>query len=618
MKKHAAIIGSAILCLFALAAWLAWHPRDRFSSGADRLILLVPDGTNLSDPRVTVWLDAANEEGLHVVPMHDSSFLRPLFGRPQCAGVILPDSVHQQAGDLFIGAMREYVAAGGSLMVVYDAATKSLQGFYPGSRSRLSDLAGVNYALYKGLGGAMIEAHDVGGAISVMDQLGVPPGKYYPFLPSKLAKSDASGGGSDETKLKRYQYGSLEYPSFVTSGDYSGKVLLRSSAGIVAGEHRYEKGSVLFVNIPLGYLKSNTDGLLLHAFLKYFAVHLLSLPYLLSVPDGVGGLVLNWHIDSNAAINALQEMNTWTILQQGPYSIHITAGPDTYALGDKQGFDVLHRAASQRLVRKYTNLGDEIGSHGGWIHNYFAAHVDTDAPKDMEKLLELNKMALEQVTGKPVVEYSAPSGNQPEWVTHWLELHGFVAYYFTGDTGMGPTQGYRVGQREGQTIWAFPIAQMDRAASFEELRAEDVSFEVIEQWLEALTDFVVSHEQVRLAYFHPPGILPFRKEVHSWLQKTMQLKAQGRFRWYTMAQMANFLNSRKSVVWKLNERDGLASLEAADSQTLSHQAWTFPSDKFGKPTVVRGSATIHQDGHRWIVVAGEGNQLTVEARTSSQ
>jgi hypothetical protein len=503
-------------------------------------------------------------------------------------------------------------------MVVYDAATKSLQGSYPESGSRLSDLAGVNYALYKALGGAMIQASAVGGAIPVMDQLGVPPGKYYPFLSSKLTKSDASGGRSDDAQLKRYQYGNLEYPSFVTSGDYAGQVLLRSRAGIVAGEHRYEKGSVLFVNIPLGYLKSNTDGLLLHTFLKYFAVHTLSLPYLLAVPDGIGGLVLNWHIDSNAAINALQEMNNWTILHQGPYSIDITAGPDTYALGDKQGFDVLHKGASQDLVHKYVNLGDEIGSHGGWIHNYFAAHVDTDAPKDMEKFLELNRTALEQVTGKPVVEYSAPSGNQPEWVTNWLELHGFVAYYFTGNTGMGPTQGYRVGRREGQNIWAFPIAQMDRAASFEELTAEDVSFEVIEQWLEALTDFVVSHEQVRLAYFHPPGILPFRKEVHSWLQKTMQLKAQGRFRWYTMAQMANFLNSRKKVVWTLNERDGLASLEAADPQTLAHQAWTFPSNKFGKPTVVRGAATVHQDGARWIVVAGEGNRLTVEARTSSQ
>ena len=86
-------------------------------------------------------------------------------------------------------------------------------------------------------------------------------------------------------------------------------------------------------------------------------------------------------------------------------------------------------------------LGYEIGSHGGWIHDYFSAHVETDNPKDLEQFLALNKDSLERVTGKPVVEYSAPNGNQPPWVTHWLEAHGFVAYYFTGDTGMGPTAG---------------------------------------------------------------------------------------------------------------------------------------------------------------------------------
>ncbi len=411
-------------------------------------------------------------------------------------------------------------------MLVYDAAAESLEGFYPGDRSRLSDLAGVDYALSKTLGSSMIQSGDVSGAITVMDELGVPPGKYFPFVQPKPAKSGASV--SVETQIRRYQYGSLPYPSFVTSGDYSGQVLLHSLAGVVAGQHPYQKGSVLFVNLPLGYLKLNTDGLPLHAFLKYFATHTLSLPYLLAVPDGVGGLVLNWHVDSNAAIKSLQELESWTIVQQGPYSVDITAGPDTYAIGDGKGFDVLHNPVSQDLIRTHSLRGDEIGSHGGWIHNYFAAHVETDPPKDMVKYLELNKAALEKVTGKPVVEYSAPNGDQPVWVTHWLDDHGFLAYYFTGDTGMAPTQDYRGGRRTGKNIWAFPIVQLDRAASFEELSAEDVPFSVIQQWLEALTEFVVGHQQVRLAYFHPPGILAYRQEVHNWLEITAQLKAQGR------------------------------------------------------------------------------------------
>jgi hypothetical protein len=611
MKRRAATIVAAAFCLLALATWLVVGVYDHFGAGVDGLILLVPDGASFSDPRVTVWLDAASEEGLHVIPVHDSTFIRPLFGRPKCAGVILPDSIHQQAGDLFLGEIRDYVATGGNLMLVYDAATKSIQGFYPGTRSRLSDLAGVDYALYKNLGDATIRSGDMTSTIQLMKQLGVPPGKYFPFLAPSAAMENTTS-----TQLRRYQYGNLEYPSFVTAGDYAGEVLLRSSAGVAAGYHRYEKGKVLFVNLPLAYLKGDTDGLPLHTFLQYFAVHMLSLPHLLSVPDGVGGLILNWHVDSNAAISALQAMDSWTILQQGPYSIDITAGPDTYAFGDNGGFNVLHNPVSQDLVHKYMLLGHEIGSHGGWIHNYFAAHVETDAPKDMAKFLDLNKDALEQVTGKRVVEYAAPNGDQPEWVTHWLESRGFVAYYFAGDAGMGPTQGYRRGQREGQNIWAFPVTQLDRAASFEEFSGEDISFDVIQQWLEALTGFVVDHQEVRLIYFHPPGILPYHEVVRNWMKKTAQLKAQGSFRWYTMAQVAIFLNSRKQVEWTLTECDGFASLKATDSQTLAHETWSLPADTFGRPVVIRGAATVLQNGDAWLVDAGEGNQLEVQARIS--
>ena len=128
MKKNRAIIVAGVFCLLALVTWLVVHAYDHFSAGADGLILLVPDGASFSDPRVAVWLDAASEEGLHVFPMHDSAFLSPLFGRPKCAGVILPDSIHQQASDLLIGQIRHYVANGGNLMLVYDAATKSIQG----------------------------------------------------------------------------------------------------------------------------------------------------------------------------------------------------------------------------------------------------------------------------------------------------------------------------------------------------------------------------------------------------------------------------------------------------------------------------------------------------------
>jgi hypothetical protein len=621
MKRRTVIVAGS-LALVLLITWL-WVARDQPRSTADRLLLLVPDGTSFSDPKVTVWIDAGSEEGLHVVPVHDSEFLRPLLGELQCAGVILPDSIHQQASDLFIATLRRFVAEGGKLMLVYDAGTFSLNDSYAARRSRLSDLAGVDYALYDTLGDKTIQWSSVKGTSAIVGEMEIPPGKYYPF-PSETSASDSardaktSNPASIEVELRRYKYGELLYPSFVTSGQYSGKILFQSKVGIVAGEHAYESGSVFFVNLPLGYLKANTDGLPMHAFLKYFAKQILSLPYLEPVPDGIGGLVLNWHVDSNAAIKPLQQMNTWSLLKQGPYSIHITAGPDAMAIGDGRGFDVEHNLISQGLIRTYEGLGYEVGSHGGWIHNYFASHVDKDDPKDLEQFLALNKNALEHATGKAVAEYSAPDGNQPAWVTHWLESHGFVAYYFTGDTGMGPTQGYRGGTREGKNIWAFPILHLDRAAGFEEMTSEGYSDSEVGRWLNAITEFATDHQSVRLIYFHPPGILAYQRIVEKWLQQTAHLRDNGAFRWYTMTELANFLNSRKQVEWKVSRHGKVMSIDASHPQSLEHETWHLPSDKFAEPKIIQGSAKVVGDKDAWVIVAGQGKTLQFETQEIDQ
>jgi Polysaccharide deacetylase len=613
MNRRRAILATGCVILVALIAW-SWATHDRFRSTADRLLLLVPDNTSFSDPKVTVWLDAGSEEGFHVIPVHDSEFLRPLWGESKCAGVIFPDSIHQQASDLFIATLHHYVAGGGKLMLVYDAGTLSLNGAYATGSSRLSDLAGVKYARYDELGDRTIQWSKITTTSAVVSRLEIPPGKYYPFLveTSTSARKDGApiaSGKSFDVELRRYKYGDLQYPSFVTSGNYAGEVLFHSNNGLIAGEQPYQRGSVLFVNLPLGYLKGNTDGLLLHVFLKYFASHALSLPYLMPVPDGIGGLVLNWHVDSNAAIKPLQEMSSWTLLQQGPYSIHITAGPDAGKAGDKKGFDVDHNSISQDLIRKYVSLGYEVGSHGGWIHDYFSAHVETDNPKDLEQFLALNKASLEQVTRKPVEEYSAPNGNQPPWVTHWLEAHGFVAYYFTGDTGMGPTEGYRNGEREARNVWAFPILHLDRAAGFEEMSTEGYSNSEIDRWLEAITDFATDHRSVRLVYFHPPGILQYHDLVDHWMEQTARLKAEGRIRWYTMTELANFLNSRKQVKWRMSYSGKLITVDATHPQTLDHETWRIPASKFAEPRIVEGLAKVVRDDDAWMVIAGEGRDL---------
>ncbi len=598
-----------ILAAGSLMGLISW-PFSGHTDSADRVLLLLPDGTNFSDPKVTLWLDAASEEGLHVVPMHDSDFVRPFFSQPACAGIILPDQVHQRASDIFIADIRRYVNSGGRLMLVYDAGTLTPEGKYARGYSRLSDLAGVDYALYDRLQDKTIQWSPVSADIAIAREFDIPPGKYYPLQTS--ANQDI------EVQIKRYKFGQLKYPSFATEQNYSGQVLFHSAAGVAVGEHNFGQGSVFFVNLPLGYLKANTDGLPLHIFLHYFGEHVLSLPYLMSVPDGVGGIVLNWHVDSNAAIKPLEQLRSWTLLQQGKFSVHITAGPDSTKEGDHDGFDVPNNPLSQQLIRELVARGDEIGSHGGWMHDFFALHVDTDPPASLEKYLAQNKSALEAVTGKPVVEYSAPDGNQPEWVTQWLDQHGFLAYYYTGDSGMAPTQGYRDGSREGQNVWAFPISHLNTDAAFEEMARHGYSSPEVQIWLDSLAQFTADHRTARLVYFHPPGILGYHAVVDHWMQQTSAMRAAGRFRWYTMTDLARFLTSRKQVDWKTSTHDGVMTIAATQSQDLEHETWRLPSSRFSEPVVTQGNGHVSRDDNSWLVIAGPGKALQFESKMVSQ
>ena len=188
-----------------------------------------------------------------------------------------------------------------------------------------------------------MEYEQVWGRKRTMDSQEIPPGKYVPMdsagQPMWLGPVAWNSRQSENTEatrytLTRYLYNDLVYPSFRTGGTFDGDVLLESKAGLVAGHRKYEQGDVLFVNLPLGYLESRTDGLLLHSFLHYFATRILDLPYLASVPDGTGGLILNWHVDAASSIQPLGVLQRAGVFDQGPYSIHQTAGPDVNYLHD--------------------------------------------------------------------------------------------------------------------------------------------------------------------------------------------------------------------------------------------------------------------------------------------
>ena len=123
---------------------------------------------------------------------------------------------------------------------------------------------------------------------------------------------------------------------------------------------------------------------------------------------------------------------------------------------------------------------------------------------------------------------------------------------------------------------------------------------------------------MRLVYFHPPGILQYHDLVDRWVEQTARLKTEGRFRWYTMTELANFLNSRKQVKWRMSDNGGLITVEATHPQTLDHETWRIPASKFAEPKIVLGSAKVVRDDDAWMIIAGDGKDLRFETETADQ
>ena len=617
-------LAGILLVLAAVAGLVGFYVHGSRAPGAadvtDRVLLLVPDGASESDPMVHLWLDAGNELGLHMALLHDSELVSPTAD-VRCAGMIVPDQVHRSANDAVIGALYRFVHNGGQVMIVYDAATWDLNGRYQRNESRLSSLVGVHYALYDQFRANSILWSAVRGTAEAMDGLEIPPGKFIPLSRrnDKISWEPVSAGAKKDAEytFSRYQFGELTYPSFRTTGDYDGKVLLESDAGLVAGYRKDAAGGVLFVNLPLGYLKDRTDGLLLHAFVRYFAERVLQLPFLAAVPDGVGGLVLNWHIDARFALAPLEELKKIGMFKQGPFSIHFTAGPDVDKFGDHKGLDVLHDPLADQWIKFFVSRGYTVGSHGGWMHNYWGAKVTDDNAAEFEPYLEKNEKALEQISGEPVREYSAPVGNHPRWVTHWLEKHGFVAYYYVGDAGMAPTRVYLNGDRD-TSIWAFPILHMGRQAAFEEMQFDNIPVETAKDWLLDVTSFVSHEHTARLVYSHPLGASRYTAALQAWLADTAELEKQNAFRWYTMTELANFLTRRDAVEWNLSSGGGdTVVLEATHPHSLEHFSWALPQSRYSQVKVVEGNGSVRAADGYWFVTAGRGTRIKVQMRLLS-
>ena len=710
----------------ALAAGLLALPLalQAQSLNRDNLVLLVPDNANPAAWEVKVWTDSAAEEGLRLQVMTDSQFLALGATAPaRIAGLIMPDSAHMRASDAVIAAVKQYTNLGGRLMLVYDAGALTEGGFYAPTRSRFSDLVGVNYTLYDTLSTKFVGFGPVVGTKARLNKLSLPPGKYVPYasaasvagtstsalyvpagpsdpggrehmrphiveramkridassanvrrlqtrtvrdllglnalpvanvtyasrvtstsstlpllgsdtvsitsdflraLVSGTTYTDLSGtqDSSDTTPhaISGYGYGPLGYFSYVTTGAFPGNVWLSSpDHGLVAGSRSVGSGKVLFVNMPLGYFKAiGTDAAPLHGFLDAFARDIVKAPTMSVQPRGKGGLIYNWHVDDGDDLTADVKtlLDTTTVLRRGPFSIHFTAGPDTVTLGDNHGMKLDTSATAQTQFKRLRDLpvGHELASHGGWNHDLYGLGATEDNAATYLPWLELNAAAVDRLKGKASTEYSAPMGNNPTWAVNWLENRGVVGMYFVGDTGAAGVRSWRGGNRLTRSMWSFPIVPLGKYATFEEFDEFGVSDQESGQWLLDLQSFVVNQRTNRMFYNHPPGARGHLAAINPLLMRADWLQAMGRFKWYTMTEMAQFGNRRLGVNWTSSSAYGYANFRATHASSLKDMTWLLPRDRYAAPMITGGYAQVTYDSTHWVVTANGGTSVAFRA-----
>jgi Polysaccharide deacetylase. len=443
--------------------------------------------------------------------------------------VIIPDGTLQHIHPSAVEWFKDYLSYGGSLLISQDAGIKNYAGAYLKS-AIFSPLLGINYILYDKLRADSFSE----GYIKIVDEnLEITPGKI----------------DKKQRLITGYVYGGLTYPyAKAEDNGFDGKTLAFVVDKEDSNEYKalvwkkYKEGYIFYSSLPLGHLKAYSDDMVLRSVLRYFLFKLVKIPHLMNTPKGRGGLVINWHVNANSDWISIPMMLEKGYIRNGlEYSFHITAGEFRDEPGDNLGFDACGKG--KKYVEMIMPYGT-IGSHGGWAHNWFSYGIldGRISKKDIYKYIEKNNKCLESITGYKIREYSAPNGvhSQPE-TTKILEKLGFVAYYYTGDSGSSPNRTFIGGEMVSSKVIAFPITPYEESASFYEMHKNGVSEEEVYKFLVSLTDFCIKTRQIRLFYSHPYDIPlypnAFLRAVDYWESK----ENDGLLEVHSMSYFADFL-----------------------------------------------------------------------------
>lgn len=498
--------------------------------------------------------------------------------------------------------MKKYINAGGHLLTVYDTGIKDINGRYRLDNGVLDELIGLRTNLYRE------KRNDtfLNGPVTFEDfktaaYFGIPKGKL-----------------DTNATLVGYIYGELTFP-------YADNYLVdHKNSKVYAWGKRHDgtrvplivhkifgKGEILHVNLPLAQLKGNSDDLLARSVIRTFLFKMVKIPHLLPSPYGKGGLVINWHIDSNIELI----VQPW-FLENGyldphlKYSMHITAGPDCDAIGDGKGFDATGKG--RKIVENLLRFGT-IGSHGGWAHNWFAKNLEEKnlTDNEIQTYIKKNDQALSSITGYQITEYSAPVGVFPQPLsTHILKELNMTNYYYPGDTGSAPNRTFYNGKMVSKNIIAFPVMTFDKYASLAELEQAHYTAQKTEDLLIDLIDYTIKNRTIRLFYSHPYDIFEgmYQDVMKSFIAYAVKKQEEGELLVETMSYFRDFILKLVSTEKTFSLNADTLEVNIRNTQVLDGIVIAMPKNYQGQRITRPGEKSIFEDENYYYIPIESGKK----------
>lgn len=537
----------------------------------------------LGSPALAAYQEVLAEEGFpfEVVPQESLPSYSPGDLKKRYVALIFPEEVNQKLSPALASLVESYVLlAGGKVFLGGDAGTLE-EGGSARTKGLFSALAGLEYRLGRRREGV----------------LAVPAG-------SPLRKF-FDPGLYDGNVLKVFDCPPVKDAHLVLAG-VSGKILAYSGSEAPENGYLVQRsypggGVVLYVNGAPGLLKARQNvDFVLRGLLKYFLLEVVGMPRLVAAPNGVAGLVVGVHLCSGAYFRDLDRIFALKLFtQEFPFSFYVTAGPDNDRPGDKRGFDVLNPRKGGRYLELLQQYGS-IGSHGGWIHNYWAYHFRELSDDEKKWYINYNFQALQEALGQPVLDYAAPGGAHDAEVNEFLAAWGIKAASLPLAFNSPPTRGWFDGRPE-RRFWLFGYTGTIYGTAFENMLASGRKPAQIQNDICRLLDALVQMREIRLIYFHPVSVARHPEMWRGIQNYILKYVSEGALSVRTMADFADFLDRHAKVRFAVRWTGQGYHITASSPDSLKEMTFALPA-RNARIKSVPGYKVKERDGWAYVTV----------------